>query len=63
MSNNVQEAKETKASKSERKKISRIITDLMRSAASCTGSLRSYDDLESEFNAAVKCPITFSQNK
>jgi hypothetical protein len=63
MSSNDQEAKEAKASKSERKKILKIITDLMRNASSCTGSLWSYNNLESEFNAAVKCPITFSQKK
>jgi hypothetical protein len=54
---------EPKESKSERKKLSKIITDLMRNAYTCTGSLRPYDDIESDFNTAVGCPIIFSQNK
>ncbi len=48
---------------SERAKLSRIITDLLDNAFSCTGAMRPYEDVESDFLKAVRCPITFSQNK
>jgi hypothetical protein len=47
----------------EKSKLSRIITELLDNAFSCTGSMRPYEDVESDFLRVVRCPITFSQNK
>ena len=50
------------AEESEKKRVSKLITRLLEDAYS-TGTLRPYEDVESDFNRELDCCVTFSQNK
>lgn len=52
-----------KESEFSRSRISKVIKDLLEKATRLDGSLRDYEEVESEFNREVGCPIVFSQNK
>jgi hypothetical protein len=53
----------TKKGKSERNRISRIITNLLEKAFVPNGVVLEYEDVESMFHKEVTCPIVFSLNK